>query len=117
MRRLLPCFLVALLLPACTTASEGGCGTQADECAALVGAGLPRELAPGIRAQSASAAGDAVVIDLLVAADLRLPDGAGFAAFACADPRLAAHVAAGGSVRFSLMARDIATVTSCPGVN
>ncbi len=74
---------------------------------------LPREIAPGIRVESAAQAGPQVQLDLLVAADLRLPDEAGFARLACGEPPLAALIAQGGQVAYLLRGQTLATVTTC----
>jgi hypothetical protein len=74
---------------------------------------LPREIAPGVRVMAAAQGGPQVQLDLIVAADLRLPDADGFARLACGEPPLAALIARGGQVAYLLHGRTLATVTSC----
>jgi hypothetical protein len=81
--------------------------------AEALGEGLPREIAPGIRVMSATQGGPQVQLDLLVAADLRLPDAAGFGRLACSEPPLAALVSRGGQVAYLLSGKTLATVTIC----
>ena len=78
---------------------------------------LPREIAPGIRVMSAVQGGPEVQLDLMVAADLRLPDDAGFAALACAEPPLCGLIERGGQVAYLLNGKTLATITSCEEVN
>jgi hypothetical protein len=100
-------------------AGDGG----VDICAAArrtaeaLGTNLPREIAPGIRVQSATQGGPQVQLGLVVAADLRLPDAAGFASLACGEPPLCALVNRGGQVAYVLNGKTLATVTSCEEVN
>ncbi len=94
-----------------------------DICAAAKGTAdalaksLPREIAPGIRVMGASQGGPQVQLDLMVAADLRLPDGAGFARLACGEPPLSALIMRGGQVVYLLNGKTLATITSCEEVN
>ena len=78
---------------------------------------LPREIAPGIRVMSAVQGGPQVQLDLMVAADLRLPDATGFASLACGEPPLCALVKRGGQVAYLLNGKTLATITSCEEVN
>lgn len=118
----LPILYVAAVLPgaamaACSSADGTDLCTLANDTAATVTASLPRELKPGVRAEAAVPEGTGVRLALMVAADLRLPDAVGFATLACADPDLAALIAAGGSVEFELNGRILAVTTTCPKVN
>jgi hypothetical protein len=113
--------LVSVLPGAAMAACPGADGSDvcalAAETAVAVTATLPRELLPGVRAETALPEGTVIRLGLRVAADLRLPDDDGFAALACADPDLAPFVAAGGSVEFNLNSRILAVTTTCPKVN
>jgi hypothetical protein len=102
---------------ACAGAGDADLCARAKDSAAAVSATLPRELAPGIRAEMAVPGDATIKLRLLVAADLRLPDAEGFAALACADPDLARLIAAGGTVGFESNRRILAVIASCPKVN
>jgi hypothetical protein len=118
----LPMLGLAAVLPgaaiaACAGADGSDVCALAIETAAAVTANLPRELLPGVRAETALPEGSVIRLGLRVAADLRLPDADGFAALACADLDLAPFITAGGSVEFNLNSRMLAVTTTCPKVN
>jgi|APEBP8051073178_1049388.scaffolds.fasta_scaffold00006_238 hypothetical protein len=129
MRISIPCCLIVALCAGPTSAQlnpvKNPCAGNGgvDICAAArrtaeaLEANLPREIAPGIRVQSAAQGGPQVQLDLVVAADLRLPDAAGFTSFACGEPPLCALVNRGGQVAYVLNGKTLATVTSCEEVN
>jgi hypothetical protein len=104
-------------MAACADKESADLCALAEETASAVSATLPHELKPGVRAEVAMPRGAGIRIELLVAADLRLPDADGFAKLACADPDLAAFVLAGGFVEFELNSRVLAVTTTCPKVN
>ena len=116
----LPMLGLAAVLPGAAIAACAGADGP-DLCAigtaAAVTATLPRELLPGVRAETALPEGPVIRLGLRVAAELRLPDANGFAALACADPDLAPFITAGGSVEFNLNSRMLAVTTTCPKVN
>ena len=120
--RLLPMLGLVTVRPGAAMAGCAGADgidlcALATETAAAVTASLPRELKPGVRAETALPEGAGIRLGLRVAADLRLPDDDGFAALACSDPDLAAFITAGGSVEFNLNGRILAVTTTCPKVN
>jgi hypothetical protein len=87
------------------------------EAAAALAPGLPRELAPGIMALAAAAEGGDLVMRMNVAADLGLPDAAGFARLVCVLQPAADHVAEGGTERLDLRGRTLARIDRCPGAD
>ena len=101
----------------CAGAGGGDICAAAKGTAQAMNRNLLREIAPGIRVQSADQGGPQVQLDLTVAADLRLPDEVGFARLACAEPPLAALVMRGGQVAYLLNGKTLATITSCEEVN
>ncbi|MCX7643995.1 MAG: hypothetical protein N2Z62_01710 [Rhodobacteraceae bacterium] len=103
----------ALALAACVGSADAT--PDAAAAAAALAPGLPRELAPGLMAVEAAAEGGELVLRMNAAADLGLPDAAGFARPVCAWPPAADHLAAGGALRLDLRGRTLARIDRCPG--